>query len=261
MPFEEAGHTYEAGDDEHDTPLDFFEPMAKALGGFDLDPSASPTSNLADRNVTKEEDGMSIDWTGDVWLNPPYSEVGEWMEYAKRQYRMGNCRSIVALVYARTGTRWFHNHARNAAVQCFVKGRLTFGDGEYSAPAPSMVLVWGEASHNDTLLNYLYEVGQVVRPNAEPDGHVQGTISGWNHTTDDLLTLNIDIDLDDVLEPQPNDKQQFSQQYWEYDDLRLVGRALRGQEPRDESERESRRILLNGIVFTLTGKQEHNVIL
>lgn len=70
MPFEEAGHSFEPGDDEHDTPEPFFQPFHDILGGFDLDPCASDTSNLADRNVTKDEDGMSIDWWGDVWFNP-----------------------------------------------------------------------------------------------------------------------------------------------------------------------------------------------
>jgi len=41
VTFTEAGHTYEAGDDEHDTPLSFYEPIARAVGGFDLNESES----------------------------------------------------------------------------------------------------------------------------------------------------------------------------------------------------------------------------
>jgi len=123
MPFEEAGHSYEPGDDEHDTPEPFFRPFHRILGGFDLDPAASDTSDLAEQNVTKDEDGMSMDWWGDVWLNPPYSEVGDWLDYGERQVACGNVTNLVALVYARTGTQWFHNIAVYADLMCLVEGR------------------------------------------------------------------------------------------------------------------------------------------
>lgn len=156
--FQSVGYT--GGSDEHDTPVDFFAPIAEAVDGFDLDPAASETSDLADRNVTKDEDGMSIPWEGDVWLNPPYSEVADWMEYARNQYEHGNADRIVALVFARTGTRWWHNHATTADLVCLVKGRLTFGDAENSAPAPSAVLVWGDVF--TSLYDYLEREGEVM---------------------------------------------------------------------------------------------------
>lgn len=156
--FQTVGYT--GGSDEHDTPVSFFGPIAESVDGFDLDPSASATSDLADRNVTKEEDGLSIQWYGDVWLNPPYSEVSDWMAYAKEQYRHGNADRIVALVFARTSTRWWHNHATTANLRCLVKGRLTFGGAENSAPAPSAVLVWGDAP--PALVGYLRRKGEVI---------------------------------------------------------------------------------------------------
>jgi phage N-6-adenine-methyltransferase len=179
MPFEETGHSYSEGDDEHDTPVDFFRPFHRAVGGFELDPAASSTSNLAARNVTEDEDGLARDWWGDVWLNPPYSGVSDWLEYGRRQYQAGNCDSIVALVYARTGTQWFHNHAVTADLMCLVEGRLTFGDGEYSAPAPSMVLIWGPPAHDDTLREHLVDdVGLVVELPSDSDDR-QGILRSY----------------------------------------------------------------------------------
>lgn len=71
------------------------------------------------------------------------------------------------------------------------------------------------------------------------------------------IDLDIDgLDLDAVLAPKPNEKERHHQQWWGEADLRLVGRALRGDPPMDDAERESRRIILNGIVWTLTGMQE-----
>jgi len=142
MPFQTVGYT--AGSDEHDTPIEFFSPIADAVGGFDLDPCASSDSDLADENLTKDDGGLR-EWYGKVWMNPPYSDVSEWMEHANQQYQHGNADLIVSLVFARTSTQWFHNYAREADTLCFVEGRLTFGEADHSAPAPSLVAVWGES--------------------------------------------------------------------------------------------------------------------
>lgn len=168
MPFAESqvGYVYEAGTDEHDTPLSFFRPIAEAVGGFDLDPCASASSSLAETNWTKADDGLSMPWDGRVWMNPPYSEVSDWMEYALRQHAVGNTSLLVALVYARTDTRWYHDYARYADWLCFVKGRLTFGDGEHSAPAPSLVAVYGEPP--DALVSHLRTCGHVVEGESRP---------------------------------------------------------------------------------------------
>lgn len=56
--------------DEWYTPLE----VVQALGRFDLDPCAAPGHNTADHLYTKEDDGLSREWFGRVWLNPPYSQ-------------------------------------------------------------------------------------------------------------------------------------------------------------------------------------------
>jgi phage N-6-adenine-methyltransferase len=161
MPFNATGYT--GGSDEHDTPIEFFSPIADALGGFDIDPCASSTSDLADRNVQKEEDGLSVKWDGNVWVNPPYSDVSDWMERAMKEYQHGNAERVVALVFARTSTQWFHNFVRTADTLCFVEGRLRFGEAENSAPAPSMLVIWGDTP--DRLDRVLKDAGMVVPAN------------------------------------------------------------------------------------------------
>jgi len=159
MTFHEVGYT--TGSDEHDTPAEFFAPIADAVGGFDFDPCASESSDLADEN-NRLEGGLSTEWFGKVFLNPPYSEVGEWMEYARYSHKHNHTDLTVALVFARTGTQWFHNHATTADMLCFVEGRLSFGDQDNSAPAPSMVAVWGD--YPDELEQVLERTGLVTHP-------------------------------------------------------------------------------------------------
>lgn len=57
--------------DEWYTPPSIFE----SLGPFDLDPCApvKPLWKIAKVNYSKLDDGLSHEWHGRVWLNPPYS--------------------------------------------------------------------------------------------------------------------------------------------------------------------------------------------
>jgi phage N-6-adenine-methyltransferase len=168
MTFHETGDTsYGAGGDENDTPASFVEPFHRLVGPFDLDPCASGSSNLASRNVTKEEDGLARDWAGTVWMNPPYSEVETWLEYATRQQTAGNTDMIIGLTYARTDTQWFHNRALAADMLCLIEGRLSFGDNRHSAPAPSMVLVWGDSGPD--LREHLTRIGIAVETAGGPE--------------------------------------------------------------------------------------------
>lgn len=161
MGFEgtKGGSDYSTGTDEHDTPPIFFDPVSEAVGGFDLDPCASNTSGLAETNLTADDGGLR-DWWGKVYMNPPYSDVSDWMDHAAEQASSGNTDLIVALVFARTSTQWFHNHAVTADMWCFIEGRLSFGDADNSAPAPSVVCVWGDSP--DDLRDALASKGVVV---------------------------------------------------------------------------------------------------
>lgn len=72
-----------------------------ALGGFDLDPCApSERFYTAERCYTKSINGLSQNWEGRVWLNPPYKNplIGKFM---KRLAEHGNG---IALVFNRMDT-------------------------------------------------------------------------------------------------------------------------------------------------------------
>lgn len=59
---------------EHLTPPEIVEASKKVLGNIDLDPASSEEGNHfinADYYFTKETDGFSKKWWGNVFLNPP----------------------------------------------------------------------------------------------------------------------------------------------------------------------------------------------
>ena len=70
--------------DEWYTPPSIFE----SLGPFDLDPCApvKPLWKIAKVNYSKLDDGLSHEWHGRVWLNPPYHRTFRQKNGTARQW-------------------------------------------------------------------------------------------------------------------------------------------------------------------------------
>ena len=124
------------------TPQYFFDKLNQRFN-FDLDVCALPENAKCDKYFTPEIDGLKQDWNGTCFMNPPYGrEIGKWVEKAYNEAQRGNV--IVALLPARTDTKWFHDHIYMMYGVEFelLKGRLKFGNSKNSAPFPSMVVVF-----------------------------------------------------------------------------------------------------------------------
>ncbi len=111
------------------------------MGKFDLDPCANRLWALA-TNCWHVK-GFYKEWSGRVWLNPPYGEeIVDWME------KMADHGNGIALVFARTETAWFHDSIWNRATAVFFfRRRLKFYNkygvqSETAAPAPSVLVAY-----------------------------------------------------------------------------------------------------------------------
>jgi len=126
------------------TPQDFYNQL-DAEFGFTLDPCASQASAKCSSFYTADDDGLSKNWEGQtVFMNPPYGrKIGNWIQKAYEEGEKSNTR-VVALIPARTDTKYWHNYCMKATEIRFVKGRLKFGHGntKNSAPFPSAVVVF-----------------------------------------------------------------------------------------------------------------------
>lgn len=99
--------------------------IINALGRFDLDPCA-PENRLWDtarRHFTKADDGLTREWQGCVWLNPPYSQQ-PMKAFVKKLAEHGDG---IALLHNRADTGLFHDVIfKKAAGIFFTRGRIRF---------------------------------------------------------------------------------------------------------------------------------------
>jgi len=118
------------------TPLNIIQ----KLGPFDLDPCGEAHWPTANQIYT--EQGLEREWFGRVWLNPPYSEVDIWLD------KLAQHGNGVALVFARTETKWAQKAMKKASSGFFPAGRfkchMRDGSTKGNAGAPSMFLAFGE---------------------------------------------------------------------------------------------------------------------
>jgi hypothetical protein len=120
--------------------------LLKRLGDFDLDP-CSPISrpwDTAQSHFNISDNGLSREWWGRVWCNPPYGQkASKWLS------RCADHGNAIALIFARTETEMFYRNVwLRADGLLFLKGRLYFHHvtGEVAggnSGAPSVLVAYG----------------------------------------------------------------------------------------------------------------------
>lgn len=117
-----------------ETPATFFEKLDK-IYNFHIDVCASSHNAKCDKFYSIQDDGLKQQWTGTCWMNPPYGrEIGKWIKKASDEAKNHNA-VIVALLPARTDTKWFHEYIYmkpGVSVE-FIQGRIKFGDAKSGA--------------------------------------------------------------------------------------------------------------------------------
>ena len=107
------------------TPPEIFDALGVV---FDIDPcSPGPGKSYVPtlQHYTIDDDGLSQEWDGFAWVNPPYgSETPKWM---RKLAEHGNG---IALVFARTDVKWFQELAPLTSAITFVSGRIKFFQGD-----------------------------------------------------------------------------------------------------------------------------------
>jgi phage N-6-adenine-methyltransferase len=148
---------FSSASNEWETPQNFFDAI-DAVFHFTLDVCATHDNAKCERYYTKTEDGLSQNWRGVCWMNPPYGRaISLWVKKAYES-SLTDGTVVVCLLPARTDTRWWHNYVLSRAARIwFIRGRLRFS-GKGSAPFPSALAVFGRPFEAKNLEMILREV-------------------------------------------------------------------------------------------------------
>ena len=146
---------FSSNTEEWQTPRWLFDKLNEEFK-FYLDPCTTEDNPLGTpKFYTIRDDGLEQKWYGNVYVNPPYPDINEWLYKADFELRTDSLvNKIVFLIPSRTDTRWFHKYIYDQEINDFritlyydvevrfIKGRLKFGNAKNTAPFPSMIVIF-----------------------------------------------------------------------------------------------------------------------
>ena len=121
--------TKNTGNNEWYTPRGIVIAAKTAMGSIDCDPASSAIANRvvqATRYFTKEQDGLTQQWHGNVWLNPPYAQplIAQFAKEVVIKCWAGEFQQACILVNNASETRWFQDLLCVASGICLPRGRI-----------------------------------------------------------------------------------------------------------------------------------------
>lgn len=157
--------TFNSGNNEWYTPEKYIDLAREVLGAIDLDPASCELANetvKAERFYSEQDDGLTKEWTGRVWMNPPYGSdlIGQFTEKFAKEYTAGNITEGIVLVNNATETAWFCNMMTAASAVVFPRGRIRYNSPtkESNAPIQGQAFIYfGE--HYNRFLDVFGKIG------------------------------------------------------------------------------------------------------
>lgn len=140
----------------------------RQVGEIGFDPCTNDAS-IVNAVLATNMDGLTCDWLAKagqhlVYVNPPYKAAAHFMAKCDEEAARGV--NVLALVAARTDTRWAHRAFRTATALCFWgPGRIKFDNpppgSKGDAPSiPSMFVYWG--NHTNRFMSVFQHSGQCI---------------------------------------------------------------------------------------------------
>lgn len=149
------------------TPQKYIDAVRSVMGEIDLDPASNPEADKtvrAERYFTAEDDGLSYEWRGRVFLNPPYGKLGPlFISKLLDEYNVGRVTEFIALVNSNsTDTNWFAPLFKGLI--CFTNHRINFNgpdSNNNNSTHGSCFIYFG--NNKEKFINIFKEFGHVVK--------------------------------------------------------------------------------------------------
>lgn len=162
---------------EYYTPSEYIEAARSVMGGIDLDPASHPKAQQtikAAKYFAEADDGLSQEWIGRVWLNPPYGKTGSesnqglWAQRLIDQHQNGNATEGIVLVRAAVGYDWFEK-LWDALPVCFARKRLSFtkSDGTDDGQSKQGTAFFYVGPDPTRFIEVFRQFGRVILPEAQ----------------------------------------------------------------------------------------------
>ena len=130
-----------SGESEWYTPERYIKMARSVMGSIDTDPASHDIPQQwiqAKKFYTAESNGLTHNWYGHVWLNPPYQAylIDKFIEKFLDEWHNGHISQAIILVNNATETAWWQLLSAEANAFCFHKSRLRFSTGTTTDSAP-----------------------------------------------------------------------------------------------------------------------------
>lgn len=154
--------TLNSGNEEWYTPPIYTDAARLVLGCIDLDPASSDVANTsvrASQFFTESDDGLSQQWKGRVWMNPPYTtgRIDRFVDKLLEHHVAGDVPAAVVLTNNATETRWWQRLAQASSAVCFVAGRIRFlsaNGADANSPLQGQTIVYLGPDHELFIENF-----------------------------------------------------------------------------------------------------------
>lgn len=93
--------------------------------------------------------GLDVEWKGNIYCNPPYSNIEPFIIKGINEIKIGNSNLIAYLIPVRSDTKYWHELIMKFASEIiFIKGRLNFNESKSPAPFPCVLVIFDKRLGN-----------------------------------------------------------------------------------------------------------------
>ena len=139
-----------SGESEWYTPTEYVNAARAVMGTIDTDPASCEKANEtvgASTFYDADTDGRTEEWSGNVWMNPPYKQplVSDFCTMFLHKWKSGEFTQGCILINNATETEFGSRLLRECSAVCFPTGRIKFidpGGNASGAPLQGQMIVY-----------------------------------------------------------------------------------------------------------------------